>query len=136
MRRKLDPELGAGLAIARVDARAHCGRQLPHEGEPYAGTDGFACQLVFGAVEELEDFLELRLRHAWAVVADGEQHGAVSVSPGRDLDLLYRGVRREFQRVVDQVDEDLRGAVDVDDDARPLGRLVAHDELEPGALDL
>src|SRR5688572_5714911 len=136
MRRKLDAELGAGLAVAGVDARAHRGGELADEREADARADGLARQLVLRAIEELEDLLELRLRHAGPVVAHREEHAAIARAAGRELDLLDGGARREFQRVVDEIDEDLRRAIEVDDDGRPFGRLVAHDEREAGTLHL
>src|SRR6185503_14832217 len=128
--RKLDAELGARLAVARVDARAHRRSELPDEREADPRTHGLARELVLGAIEQLEDLLELRLRHAGPVVAHRQQHGAVAVAARRDLDLLDGGARRELQRVVDEVDENLRRAIEVYDDGRPFGSLVAHDERE------
>src|SRR5262245_18537009 len=110
---KSETKLRAGLAIANVHAAGHRDRELPHEREADARAHRLARELVLGAIEELEDLLHLALRDAGTEVAHGEQQGAVALRPARDLHRLALRAGRELERVVDEVDEDLRERVAV-----------------------
>src|SRR5690606_34774559 len=117
------------------DSPVHRGHELAHEREPYAGADRLARQLVRRAVEELEDPFHLPLRNAGPEVPYREQHPAVALAATRELDNLALRARGELQRVVDEVDDDLREAVRVD---HHLGirRVVTKLQSEAGALHL
>ena len=73
-------------------------------------------------VEALEDAVAVRARNARAVVLDLDEH-VLLVAPDMDDDLAAG--RRELDRVVDQVGQQL---------AQPI--LVANDDGRPARLDL
>src|SRR5690606_26994232 len=118
---KQEAKLRARLAIAHVDAAAHGRRQLLDEREADARAGRLARQAVRGPVEELEDLAHLTLRDAGAVISDGEEHRAAAFAPAGDDDRLALRTGRELERVIDQVDRDLREAIGVDRDRGVAG---------------
>jgi hypothetical protein len=102
-----------------------------------ARTDGFPRQLRFRSVEELKDLLQLALWDAGAEITHAESDPGISGQSGSNLDFLCDRVFREFDGVIDQVDDDLSEAivVDFDDLSFCLLVLLEH-QFKPGTLDL
>ena len=127
-----------GSTVADVDAAVHRGRELAHEREADAGADRFARELVFAAIEELEDPPHLLLRHARTEVAHGDERRCRSIcSAAREHDVpcAPRG-RLNFSALSTRLMTIWQNESASASTSRAIrGRVAIDVELEAGALE-
>ena len=89
--------------------------EFVYQGQAQADAYGFPSRFIFAAVEFIEDFFALLVRHTGSVVLDLDEDIPV-IRGGTDDDRFVISLAGIFDGVVDEVDDDLHDRIAVKGD--------------------
>ena len=92
--------------VAGADLSVHLERQATDQRQADPRALGASSEFVFAAVEGIEDVRAVLTRHAGPEIANADPQRTV-LRRRVDIDTAHFGVRRVFERVIDQIEEDL-----------------------------